>query len=341
MAGWSALMTGITGMVLTLGIIGCGRSESPTDTTEPESGSAQADVEEPTASAPASSQIPAPDVPEDAPVLSDVYPTLSSGALRYARLTDLPDGVLLRAEGLSLTQKDMESELAQVPPHMREQMKANAFVMLEQKATMELLTAVARQSVEDTMNEDQLLQNYFEELTRNVSVTDKEISEFYEQNREMIGDASMDQVKERIRNQLSEQKQQKMIERHIAELGREMTIALSAPWVKEQAAQALDNPVDKARTSGKPTFVNFGASGCAPCDMMEPVREELKAEHSEQLNVVYVNVNEQPMLSSRYGVSGIPHLVFFDKNGKQVHTHTGFMPKEQIEGQIKKMGVEL
>ncbi|MCA1808652.1 MAG: thioredoxin family protein [Lentisphaerae bacterium] len=37
----------------------------------------------------------------------------------------------------------------------------------------------------------------------------------------------------------------------------------------------------------------------------------------------------------------IPHLFFFDKDGKQIHTHTGYMPKEQIEEWLAKCGVAL
>lgn len=119
-----------------------------------------------------------------------------------------------------------------------------------------------------------------------------------------------------------------------------MTVAVSADWIKEQAPKVLDNAVDKARGNGKPTFVNFGAQGCRPCDMMDPIREKLAAEYEGQLDVVFVHVRKQQMLASRYGVRGIPHLVFFDADGKQVHTHTGFMPEEQIRKWLDKSGVK-
>jgi thiol-disulfide isomerase/thioredoxin len=339
--GGAAWIAGMTGIALALGATGCGRSESPPDAAVSTPTRTQAAVDRPApAPTPPRAAIPAPDVPEDAPILADQYPTLPSGALRYARLTDLPDGILLQAEGVSVTQADLDKVLADLPPEMREQMQRNAFFMLEQNATLELLTALARGRSEDpTLGEELLLQRYFEELTRTVSVTDAEVTAFYEQNRDLVGDAPLEQLTPRIREHLRQQKQQELIESHVAELGRETTIALSAPWVKEQAARALDNPVDKARASGKPTFVNFGANGCVPCDMMDPIREELKTAYEGQLNVVFVHVNEERTLSSRYGVRGIPHLVFFDKDGKQVHTHTGFMPREQIEEWLVKIGV--
>ena len=345
---WSrtALIAGFTTIGLVLATAGCGSSEQTSSTDAADSVPAVAkDVqtgEEAVQPAALAAAIPAPEVPADALTLADVYPTLSAGALRYARLTELPDGVLLQAEGVSVTQGDLEKDLADVPPKMREEMQSNAFFLLEQKATMELVTAMARREAKDpSVDDDQLLRGYFDNLTQGVSVTDDEISTFYAQNGNMMGGASLEQMKPRIREHLQQQKQQEMVESHIADLGRKMTIALSETWVKEQAAAALDNIVDKARTSGIPTFVNFGSEGCIPCDKMIPLRAEIKKEYAGKLNVVFVPVNEERMLSSRYGVRGIPHLVFFDKDGKQVHTHTGFMPKEQLEEWLAKSGVAM
>ena len=50
---------------------------------------------------------------------------------------------------------------------------------------------------------------------------------------------------------------------------------MSASWAREQAVLAKDNPVDKARASGKPSLVDFGAKGCIPCDMLAPILEAL------------------------------------------------------------------
>lgn len=322
------LIAALAGFGLLLWTTGCGQQEAQ-DFGEADQASADWST-------------PAVSIPEDAPVLEAVYPTLSDGVLQRARLTDLPDGTLLQADGVLLTENDLEQEFAQMDPGLRTQMEKNAFMMIEQMATMELLTSAARRKIDDPALEgDALLQAYFQELPQDVSVNDTEIAEFYEQNQNMMGGASLEQISPRIRDHLQQQKQQEAVESHIAQLGRKTTIAVDADWTEKQAAAALDNPVDQARASGKPTFVNFGSEGCRPCDMMIPIREELRTEYEDQLNVIFVPVNEERMLSSRYGVQGIPHLVFFDKDGKQVHTHTGFMPREQIEEWLTKIGVKI
>jgi thioredoxin 1 len=119
-----------------------------------------------------------------------------------------------------------------------------------------------------------------------------------------------------------------------------MAIEVSAPWVAQQAILAKDNPVDKARGSGIPSLVDFGASGCRPCDMMTPILEALKKKYEGKLNVLFVHVREEQILAARYGVESIPVQVFFDKDGKEVSRHTGFFPQSEIEKKLSEVGVK-
>jgi thioredoxin 1 len=109
--------------------------------------------------------------------------------------------------------------------------------------------------------------------------------------------------------------------------------------VKDQATLARDNPVDRARMSGRPSLVDFGATGCRPCDMMAPILADLKKKYHDELNVIFVHVRKEQILAARYGVQGIPEQVFFDRDGKEVFRHTGFFPQDEIEKKLKAMGV--
>jgi thioredoxin 1 len=101
----------------------------------------------------------------------------------------------------------------------------------------------------------------------------------------------------------------------------------------------MDNPVDKARRSGKPTLVDFGATGCGPCDMMTPILASLTKKYAGKLNVLFVHVGEEQILGARYGVRTIPVQVFFDKEGKEVFRHEGFFPQAEIERKLTDMGI--
>lgn len=324
---------GVMGLGLMVWSAGCGGSDAESD---------NAQDDEPQSSSAAAAPPPMPEIPEDAPVLEEMHPTLTDGALRRARLIDLPDGTLVRTDDISVTEADLEAEIEQVPEAMREQVEQNQFFALEQKATQELLAARARRQIEDAdaLGEAKLLSRYFAELAAEVKVTDEEVETFYEENPDLLGDTSLKDAKTSIREHLQQEKAQDLIEDHIADMGKQTTIALSADWVETQAERTLDNPVDNARANGQPTFVNFGADGCKQCAMMEPIREKLAEEFQGQLDVVFVQVQQQQLLASRYGVNGIPHLVFFDENGEQVHAHTGFMPEEQVRKWLEKSGVK-
>jgi len=320
-----------------LWVVGCGQ---PGHQETPEA--QESPVETEVSAGPAQATTPAATIPADAPVLAEVYPTLSSGILRLARLTELPEDTVLQSEGLALTKQDLQQQLDQIPAEQRKEMEKHAFMMVEQMATMELIKIAARQLIDDPdLGEEQLLQAYFEDLTKDVAPTEAEIESFYYDNRQLVGNAPLERVKPQIRQHLQQQKEQEAIDHHLAGLGDTVMIALASDWVAEQAELAMDNPVEKARASGIPTFVNFGAKGCVPCDRMDPIRSEIRAEHAGDLNVVFVHVNQNPILASRYGVRGIPHLIFFDSEGQPVHEHTGFMPKEQIETWLSEIGVDI
>jgi len=342
--GYAALIAGMTGILTALGATGGGRSEAPDGAASTLSRPPVVMEQPATPALPmapvAALDIAAPQAPDDAPTLAETYPALASGALAQARLMTLPDGVLLQAEGLAITTADLHDTLAQSPAHVRDQMRRYALLILEQQATEPLLVLQARKRLGGRgLPEDRLLQVYFEELTSAAFVSESEIEAFYNQNSAMMGGAALAQIRPRIREHLLQEKRQEMVEGHIREIGRDQVIGLSDQWVKEQAAVMMDNPVDHARASGKPTFASFGADSCMPCQMMAPFRDEINDTYGDVLNVVYVHVNKDQLLASRYGVRGIPHVIFFDAEGREVHAHTGFMTLEQIKEWLEKSGV--
>ena len=80
--------------------------------------------------------------------------------------------------------------------------------------------------------------------------------------------------------------------------------------------------------SSKTVLVDFWASWCGPCRMIAPVLEEVAAERPD-IKVCKVNVDEEPELAIRYGISSIPTLLVF-KNGTIVNQSLGAIPKAKI-----------
>ncbi len=277
-------------------------------------------------------------------LVHEAYPGLASNSLTYARLSDLPVGVLLRTEGLTISDKDVANEIAKAPQEVQAQLKKNAFFMLENLATRKLLVTLAQvktpeQKDAPAPDERELIQKYLTALVANVEVNDAEVAEFYENNKDACGGATLDQVKDQIRQVVFQQKQQDLVAEHVRTLGQRMAIEVSAAWTKEQSVLARDNPVDKARASGKPSLVDFGSTGCRPCDMLAPILETLKKKYAGKVNVLFIHVGQEQLLAARYGIQTIPVQFFYDKNGKEFFRHVGFWPQVEIEKKLAEMGV--
>jgi thioredoxin 1 len=98
-------------------------------------------------------------------------------------------------------------------------------------------------------------------------------------------------------------------------------------------------PVD-VPVKGIVTMVDLGAKTCIPCKMMAPILTKLEKQYAGKAAVIFLDVKEYPELIKRFGLSAIPTQIFFDKDGRGVLRHRGFMSEEAIVKQFKDMGVE-
>ena len=277
----------------------------------------------------------------DPSCVQEVYPSLASGALTYARLAALPEGVLLKTGELTIREKEVADRIAQAPQTQQEQLRKNAFYVLEGTATTKLLVQAAKaQTSNADPNERDLIRRYLQGIVEKVTASDQEVTDFYQANKDACGGATLDQVKDQLKQMVLQQKQQDLVDQHVRTLGQRMPIEVSAVWAKAQALLAKDNPVDKARASGRPSLVDFGSTGCRPCDMLAPILDTLKTKYAGKVNVVFVHVGQEQILASRYGIQTIPMQFFYDKDGKEVFRHVGFWPQNEIEKKLAEMGVK-
>ena len=82
--------------------------------------------------------------------------------------------------------------------------------------------------------------------------------------------------------------------------------------------------------SDKPVILDFWAEWCQPCKMLSPTVEAIAGEYEEKIKVGKLNVDDNPNTATKYGIRGIPTLLFF-KDGEVVQQMVGVKSKAEIK----------
>jgi thioredoxin 1 len=123
-------------------------------------------------------------------------------------------------------------------------------------------------------------------------------------------------------------------------VGLILIIIVSLTPAKTSADDLLNAAIpQQVPTKGQVTMVDLGANKCIPCKMMAPILKELKEEYAGRASIVFIDVWENREQAQRFGIRTIPTQIFYDKSGREVQRHVGFLDKKSIVATFEKLGV--
>ena len=101
-----------------------------------------------------------------------------------------------------------------------------------------------------------------------------------------------------------------------------------------KALEITDSTFDELIQGDKPVLVDFWAEWCGPCRAIGPVIEDLSTQYEGKVNVGKVNLDYNPEISVKYGITSVPAILFI-KNGEVVDKLIGAQPKANFVKKIE------
>ena len=90
---------------------------------------------------------------------------------------------------------------------------------------------------------------------------------------------------------------------------------------------------DLVLSSDKTVLVDFWAEWCGPCRAVSPILDQIGAEHADKIQIVKLNVDDNPLTAAKYQITSIPAMKVY-RGGEVVKTVIGAKPKGALEADL-------
>ena len=99
--------------------------------------------------------------------------------------------------------------------------------------------------------------------------------------------------------------------------------------------EVTEKTFDETMKKNKFALIDFWAGWCMPCRMLAPTVEEVSKEYKDKLFVGKIDIDQNKVLASKFGIMSIPTVMLF-KDGQPVDMVVGAVPKSEIKALIEK-----
>jgi len=271
-----------------------------------------------------------------------------------------PFGVptLVTVNGERIPVSRFHDELAKIDPAYRELLREEPGQLLDGMVNQVLLLQQAKKEgtsvakAEDSASpgaagtEQATIRAFLEKKISALPAVDpREVESIYEAYKVQFAGRTREEVAPLIRERLEQQRQMEAIQKLIADLRQAAKVEVNEKEYAKLAAPAPGSETQseadfrKALSGGKPLVVDFGSNTCLPCRQLRPVLQTIRQGYAGKLEVLVIDIRKNEKLTGDYRIQVIPTVIFFDRSGKEVFRHQGFMSEEKIKEQLAKMGV--
>jgi thioredoxin 1 len=215
-------------------------------------------------------------------------------------------------------------------------------VVIMKTLLLQEIKAQGFSSQKGSKDADALIEEFLEaKFSKPPAVSQEEIKAFYDTHKERMEGKTLEELSPVIEQVLGQGKLEGQYTSFLEGLREKADIKIFHDRLKAIAVKPPDSNSKEdfmaALRSGRPLLVDFGSNTCIPCRQLRPILQEIKQEQTGKMEVLVIDVYKYRDLAQQYKVQVIPTIVLFDASGKEAFRGQGFMPKEAIMEQIRKM----
>ncbi|RJR17894.1 MAG: hypothetical protein C4582_12280 [Desulfobacteraceae bacterium] len=217
-------------------------------------------------------------------------------------------------------------------------------IMIIKSLVLQELKAQNFTSEKGTKDEDELIEEFLEKKFADPpAVSEEEVKAFYETHKERMEGKTLEQIAPMIQQVLGQGKLEEEYARYLAGIREKADVKINQEGLQSVSTKPPDfntkEEFSAALKNGKPLLVDFGSNSCIPCRQLRPILQEISREKAGRMDVLVIDVYRYKDLAQEYKIQVIPTIIIFDAAGKEVFRGQGFMPKEAIMDQLKKVEI--